>query len=107
MLRITVEDNADPIALRAEGKLSGPWVAELERCWRSTADGATGKRVCVDLGSVTFVDQNGKTLLSEMIERGVQLRATGPMMTSLVEQLVSDSTMKREEHWRGAEYAKH
>ena|ERR1035437_2288719 len=106
MLRITVEDNADPIALRAEGKLCGPWVTELEKCWRSTADGATGKRICVDLEAVTFVDQNGKTLLSEMIERGVQLRATGPMMTSLVEQLVSDSTKKREEHWHGAEYAK-
>ena len=88
MLRITVADNGQPVVLHAEGKLRGPWVADLEKCWRSTANSAPGTRLCLDLGGVTSVDENGKALLLAMVEKGVQLRANGPMMTSLVEQIV-------------------
>lgn len=102
MLRITVVDNTDPIVLHAEGKLGGPWVAELEKCWRPTAGSAAGKRVRLDLGGATSVDENAKALLSEMVENGVELQANGPMMTSLVDQIVSHSAVKREEHLNGA-----
>ena len=96
MLRITVDDNADPIVLRAEGKLRGPWVAELEKCWRSTAGSAAGKRIHLDLRGVMSVDQNAKTLLSEMVEDGVELRANGPMMTSVVEEIVSLTRQRKD-----------
>jgi hypothetical protein len=96
MLRITVDDNADPIVLRAEGKLRGPWVAELEKCWRSTAASAAGKRIRLDLRGVMSVDQNANTLLSEMVEDGVELCADGPMMTSLVEQIVSPARQRKD-----------
>src|ERR1019366_6050608 len=96
MLRITVDDNADPIVLRAEGKLRGPWVAELEKCWRSTAASAAGKRIRLDLRGVMSVDQNANTLLSEMVEDGVELCADGPMMTSLVEQIVFPARQRKD-----------
>ena len=35
MLRITVEEQDNATSLRLEGKLTGDWVGELERCWIS------------------------------------------------------------------------
>ena len=68
---------------------------ELEKCWRSTANGAAGKCIRLDLEGVTFSDQNAKALLVKMFEDGVELRAGGPMMNSLVGEITSRSARSR------------
>ncbi len=90
MLRVTVEERSDQIIFRIEGKLKGPWVNELERCWRSTSGRATGKTFAVDLDGVDFVDDQGKSLLTEMARAGVELIATESMMRSIVQQILED-----------------
>jgi len=90
MLRVTVEERGDQVIFRAEGKLKGPWVIELERCWRSMRDRATGKTFGIDLDGVDFVDSRGRTLLLKMARAGVELIATDPMMRSTVQQIVED-----------------
>jgi len=50
----------------------------------------TRNPISLDFGGVTSVDKDGKPLLSEMVAKGVQLQADGPMMTS-VENIVSDA----------------
>ncbi len=35
MLRITVRQEPTTTTIELEGKLAGPWVEELERCWRT------------------------------------------------------------------------
>jgi ABC-type transporter Mla MlaB component len=89
MLRVTVEESGDQVVLRLEGKLRGPWVTELERCWRSTSDHATGKTFVVDLDDMGFVDDQGKALLKEMAEAGVELIASGLMMRPLAEEIMA------------------
>ena len=86
MLRITIEDGSNPIVLRVEGKLKGPWVTELEKCWRSTSDRATGS-LRVNLDSVDFVDGQGHALLAEMAMAGVELIASGLMMRCIIQQV--------------------
>ena len=87
MLRVTVEErDSNRIVFRVEGKLKGPWVIELEKCWRSISGRAIGKTFGVDLDGVNFVDDRGKTLLIEMARAGVELIATESMMRSIVEQ---------------------
>ncbi len=93
MLRITIEERDDQVIFRVEGKLTGPWVIELERCWRSTRDRATGKSFGVDLDGVDFIDDPGKALLKEMASAGVQLIATGLMMRWTVQHIVSSHYM--------------
>ena len=64
MLRITVNDNPRVLTFRLEGRLEGPWVRELEQCWRSMLDGANRPTVRVDLTDVTYIDAAGKARLA-------------------------------------------
>jgi ABC-type transporter Mla MlaB component len=92
MLRITVEEQDNATSLRLEGKLTGDWVGELERCWISNRNHSTESQFSVDLGSVSFVDENGKALLRRMVSQGAKLRARGPLMTSLAKEIASQLT---------------
>jgi len=60
MLRITTTETGEEITLKLEGKLSGAWVEECERCWRKSLDIYNRKGLVVDLSGVTFVDPAGK-----------------------------------------------
>jgi len=87
MLKITIEKNSRSTTLRVEGRLTGPWVDELERTWRSlTADPADG-RVSVDLTDVTFVGEEGKKLLEAMYGEGAKLKASGCVTRRMVEEI--------------------
>ena len=89
MLKVTVEERGDRVVFRVEGKLRGPWVIELERCWRSTSCRMKGKSFSVDLDGVSFVDDQGKALLTEMDSAGVELVGNGWMMRSTIQQIAA------------------
>ena len=92
MLRITVEEKNDHTRLQLEGKLTGDWVGELERCWISNRNRDSRNQFSVDLSSVSFVDENGKALLRRMVSQGAKLQAKGPLMTSLAKEIASQLT---------------
>lgn len=87
MLRVTVDQENNPVVLKVEGKLSGPWVRELEECWRNTRLKCAGRRLRVELTDVSFVEDRGRVLLKEMIHSGDELLASGPMMRSILEEI--------------------
>jgi len=91
MLRITTQEGPTAITLVLEGKCRGPWVEELQQCWREATTLASGRPLRVDLEKVGFADERGKELLAAMYDAGVQLNAVGLMMTSLVEEIVASS----------------
>ncbi len=91
MLRITLADSASATTFKLEGKLSGAWVGELERCWRSSSSSLGGRALRVDLKGVSFVDEEGRKLLSEMHRKGAQLIAAGPMLRQVVEEIARNS----------------
>lgn len=86
MLKITAKNDAARTVLELEGKLAGPWVEELERCWRSET--ALARPVRILLCAVTFVDEKGKSLLAEMYRQGAELAAEGCMTQAIVEAIV-------------------
>jgi hypothetical protein len=85
MLKITTHVATDTTRITLEGRLAGPWINELERCWRESKHSAGAQRLIVDLTGVTFVEQEGKTLLTRMYQAGAELLATGCCMRSIVE----------------------
>ena len=86
MLRITIEKNSRTATLRLEGRLTGPWVEELERVWRSAlADPAEGG-ISVDLTDVTFVGEAGKRLLEQIYGQGAKLKTSRCATRSIVEE---------------------
>jgi anti-anti-sigma regulatory factor len=85
MLKITAKSETGVLHLSLEGKLAGPWVKELELCWRSAAGTQQGNPVRVNLSSVTFIDEEGKGLLRKMSREGAELTATGCLNKCIVE----------------------
>lgn len=89
VLRITTLEDPMAVTLVLEGKCRGPWVEELEQCWRKAAVLASGRMLRVDLEKVGFADDRGKKLLAAMYAAGVELHAVGLMMTSLVGEIAA------------------
>ena len=87
MLKITLHDSSRELRFKLEGKLSGPWVGELQQCWRTAASATSGRSTVVDLGEVDFVDCDGQSLLAEIHNEGVRLLARTPLIRSLVEEV--------------------
>jgi len=83
MLRITVQDSPQSVALKLEGQLKGPWVEETERVWKN----CDRPVAVVDLCDVTSVDLQGRDLLAKMYHGGANLVAYTPMMTNIIEVL--------------------
>ena len=69
------------------GQLAGPWVQELRSCWQHVRRVTAGSAAMVDLSDVTFIDENGESLLSEMRSAGVQFVATGVETKHLLQNL--------------------
>jgi len=85
MLKINTQNDGATIIFDLEGKLTGPWVDELEHCWqRAVID---GRRVRVVLKIVTFIDAQGRRLLADMHRQGAELVAQGCMTKAIVEEI--------------------
>jgi len=96
MLKITMQIAAGVTTFALEGKLVGPWVKELESCWRSAAGTRQIHPVRVDLSSVTFIDEDGKELLRKMYQGGAKLTATGCLNKCIVEGIMRAEENKAE-----------
>ena len=87
MLRITVQNGSQPTTLKLEGKLSGPWVGEVERTWLEFSKDTPGKSVTVDLSGVTTIDSEGRELLGRILRQGAAFRTAGVMMKHIVDEI--------------------
>ena len=87
MLRIcySLEDSAEHWKLC--GQLAGPWVQELRSCWEHSRLTAPASAAVIDLSEVTFIDESGERLLSEMRSRGAEFLATGVETRDLLANL--------------------
>ena len=94
MLKITIHPEAAATRLILEGRLAGPWVEELDRCWRGVAKTESSHAV-VDLSGVTFVDQAGKALLTRMWQQGAKLHAVGCLTNCIVEEVMKNDRSTR------------
>jgi anti-anti-sigma regulatory factor len=88
MLKITTLTNPESTTFRLEGRLAGPWVQELERCWDSIVGTTTIHPLIVDLSAVTYVDSGGKDLLKKLHQNGVKLVASGCLTSCIVNEIV-------------------
>lgn len=88
MLKITSQRDgaSDGVSLIIEGRLAGPWAEELRTYCRRTFD---NQQRCtrIDLTDVTFIDADGKLLLTQLWQQGVELRASGCLTRCLVEEV--------------------
>jgi anti-anti-sigma regulatory factor len=88
MLRISILETAEEVELKLEGRIAGPWAAELGRVWLETAPRLSSRKLVLDLSSVTYADAEGTQLLSEIYSQThAELLAVTLWTQSLAEQI--------------------
>jgi anti-anti-sigma regulatory factor len=91
MLKVTIREVDSAETWELEGKLSGDWVKELERCWKERSP-AAGVSLHVHLKAVSYIDAAGKELLMQMHCTGVDIRGCGCMTKAVVEEITRESS---------------
>jgi hypothetical protein len=97
-LRITLQDTAEAVEMRLEGRVAGPWASELDRVWGEAAPRLASKKLIIDLHNVTYADAKGKQVLRSIY---AQTRATfitnTPWAQFLAEEVTTNKAVENEE----------
>jgi hypothetical protein len=92
MLRISYSDSAAGQRWNLCGRLAGPWVDELRAVWQYARRIKLRSKAVMDLRDVTFIDEGGRRLLSEMRGAGVEFIASGVENKHLLENLNTNNS---------------
>jgi hypothetical protein len=87
MLKISRVDGAHQRRLVLEGKLIGPWAAELRTAFSAARTELDGSKVIIDLKQLTAISQEGENVLLELIEQGAKFRCLGVFSKQVLKQL--------------------
>jgi hypothetical protein len=87
VLRITINETPTERRWILQGRLVGPWVAEVRTSWKKTYRDDDGRTCIIDLCDVTFIDKGGENLLRSMSKQGLRLVASGLYIKHIVDQL--------------------
>lgn len=88
MMKIQTTDLDGQLTLQVEGRLAGPFVPELEKCWQTARANRPDGKISVDLKSVTCIDRAGRSLLQLMHSRGVGFPRPGLSTQDILEQIM-------------------
>jgi len=90
MLRISIEETTEALEMKLEGRIAGPWAAELGRVWVETAPRLAARKLILDLSSVTYADAGGTHLLGQIYSQTNAELLAGTLWTqSLAEQITN------------------
>ncbi len=96
MLKITSLIHAGHRTLVLEGKITDPWLEELERAWKEARH--LNARVAIELRDVTSISEKGELLLRQMRAEGAKFTCCRGIFTKhVVKQLLQYCSGKRRE----------
>ena len=95
VLKITITDLPDEQRWSLQGRLVGPWAAELKSRWREARDVGDTRRCIVELIEVTSIDRNGEAVLAEIRGRGVKFIASDVYTKHLLRNMRSELKRSR------------
>ena len=55
--------------MKLEGRIAGPWVAELSRTWKEQAPSLATRKLSLDLRDVTYSDASGTQVLRDIYDQ--------------------------------------
>jgi anti-anti-sigma regulatory factor len=95
VLRISFEENSNSIVIKLEGRVAGPWAAELGRLWEEKAPAVAQKKLSLDLRETTFADAAGIRVLRAIYSQTGAAILTG---TPWTEYLAEEVARKNSQH---------
>jgi hypothetical protein len=87
MFRISIVDTLAQRRLVVEGKLSGPWVAELRTSCRNAIQDLEGRRLVIDLSSLTVISREGEDAIVDLMKEGVKFSCAGVLTRHVLKRL--------------------
>jgi hypothetical protein len=87
MLKISIIEAHTERRLIVEGKLVGPWVAELRSACENVNTDVFGRKLVIDMRHVTAISQEGENVLFELIQKGVKFRCSGVFTKHILKQV--------------------
>jgi hypothetical protein len=87
MLRITIHDAPPTLTFRLEGRLAGPWVRELEECWRGALASRREPILRVDLTGLISIDAAGRACLEALHRQGAEFVVADCLMKAVVAEI--------------------
>ena len=95
--RITVHERESSIEVILEGRLAGPWVAELSKAWRETAPRLDTKRLTLNLSDLTYSNEEGKQVLREIIaQTNPDIFTSDPLMKHFAQKISTPEANRTE-----------
>jgi hypothetical protein len=87
-LRITVHERDSSIEVTLEGRLAGPWVAELSKAWRETVPRLGSRTISLNIRDLTYSNEDGKQVLREIVaQTGAEILTSNPLTKYLAEEI--------------------
>jgi len=87
MLEISFSETPSEEKWILQGRLTAPWLRELNACWKKNHRKDKQRACIVDLNEITFIDKSGERLLRLLVREGAQCIATGVYIKHVLEQL--------------------
>jgi hypothetical protein len=87
MLKISIIEGPTQRRLIVEGKLVGPWAAELRGACEKANTDLFGRKLVIDMRHVTAFSQEGENVLRELIQMGVKFRCRGMFTKHVLKQV--------------------
>jgi hypothetical protein len=95
MLRISMNHHTALATLKVEGRVVGPWAAELGKTWRGLWALCKQPTLQLDLRGVTYVDSNGARILREIVRStGAEVFADSPLTQYFANQAKRDIALE-------------
>jgi hypothetical protein len=91
MFKISTVDTESQRRLVVEGALIGPWIAELRTAWRNATRDLDGRKLRIDLRSVTVMSREGEDAVFDLMKQGAKFSCGGICTKYRVKRLAREA----------------
>ncbi len=90
MFKISIVETRSQRKLVVEGKLTEPWVPELVAAWRNAARDLDGRKLVIDLNSLTVISREGEDAIFDLMRQGAKFSCGSICTRHLLKRLARE-----------------
>lgn len=80
------------MVIKLEGRIAGPWAAELDRLWAETGPTLAARKLALDLRDTTFADAGGiRTLRAIYSQTQAEILTSTPWTQYLADEVTREN----------------
>jgi anti-anti-sigma regulatory factor len=87
MFKISIVDTPARRKLVVEGKLSEPWVDELRTTCRNAGRDLDGRKLVIDLSSLTVISREGEDVIFDLMKQGAKFSCCGVLTKHVLKRV--------------------